>query len=66
MVKKKNILSKIVIPTKSKKKSKLKKILRKTKVSYKVPEYKKESIFEDPNRFFKNELEETKRSMFFK
>jgi len=66
MVKKKNILSKIVIPTKSKKKSKLKKILRKTKVSYKIPEYKKESIFEDPNRFFKDEFNEEKRSMFFK
>ena len=40
-------------------------ILKDKQVELKIPEYKAPSILNDPNRFFKSELEETKKSMFF-
>jgi len=43
---------------------KTRKILKKGQMTVHIPERKVESIFNDPNRFFKNELEETKKSMF--
>lgn len=53
----------------SKKKNKglinLKKILKKEQASLTIPDYKPESVLGDRNRFFKEEMEETKRSMFF-
>ena len=39
-------------------------ILKKGKMSVHIPEFKAPSILGDTNRFFKNEWEETKRSMF--
>jgi len=58
---------------------KLKKVLKKPVVSKRVlkkeqatvsmgnfnKNYRSESVLGDPNRFFKDEMEETKRSMFF-
>jgi len=41
-----------------------KRILKKGQMTVHIPERKVESIFNDPNRFFKNEWEETKKSMF--
>jgi len=55
--------------------SKLNKLAR-TKLSYKkgkadratltIPEYKAESAWDEPSRFFKSEMEATKKSLFFK
>jgi len=39
-------------------------ILKKDKMSVHIPEFKAPSILGEPNQFFKNEWEETKRSMF--
>ena len=36
------------------------------KMSVTIKDYKAENIFDDPNRFFKSEWEETKRSLFFR
>ena len=41
-----------------------KRIMKKGQMTIHIPERKVESIFNDPNRFFKNEWEETKKSMF--
>ena len=41
-----------------------KRILKKGKMSVHIPEFKAPSILGDTNKFFKNEWEETKRSMF--
>jgi len=30
-----------------------------------IPDYKAPSILKDPNRFFKDAMEETKKSLFF-
>jgi len=43
---------------------KAKEIMKKGKMSVHIPEFKAPSILGEPNQFFKNELEETKRSMF--
>ena len=40
--------------------------IRKQQVSLTLPDIKKEKKWEEPNRFFKSELEETKRSMFLR
>lgn len=77
MVKGKEVLAKDSLNEKSKKKEKKKKFNLKglsKKLSYKkspaskttltIKDYKAESIWDDPNRFFKSEMEETKRSMF--
>ena len=50
----------------SKKESKLKfkNVMKASKVEIKLKPYKAESSWDDPQRFFKNEMEETKRSMF--
>jgi hypothetical protein len=45
---------------------KLKKVLKENKATVTIKEYDAPSVLNDPNRFFKNELEETKRSLFFK
>ena len=42
----------------------LRKLDKGTKMSVKIQEFKEPSILGNPNRFFKDELEETKRSMF--
>jgi hypothetical protein len=38
---------------------------KKEPVSLEMKYYKAEKIFEDPNRFFKGEMEAAKKSMFF-
>ena len=48
----------------AKTKMKSRRVMKKSSVDIKIPAYKAESSWDDPNRFFKNELEETKRSMF--
>ena len=48
-----------------KKKVKSKRILRKTRATVRIPEYKAPSVLGDPNRFFKNEMEDAGNSMFF-
>lgn len=47
-----------------KKKVTSRRILNKGQMSVKIPEYNAPSVLGDTNRFFKNEWEETKRSMF--
>jgi hypothetical protein len=42
-----------------------KSILKKSQATVRIPDYKAPSVLGDPNRFFKKEFEETKRSMFF-
>lgn len=42
-----------------------KSILKISKATLTLPNYKAPSILNDPNRFFKNEMEETKKSLFF-
>jgi hypothetical protein len=42
-----------------------KRVLRPSKMTVKIDEPEIESIFDDPNRFFKGEIEEAKRTMFF-
>lgn len=49
----------------AKKLSKPKQILKKERASLTIPDYKAPSVLGDPNRFFKSEMEETKKSMFF-
>lgn len=44
---------------------KVKDILRKNKMSVKIEEVKAPSVLGDENRFFKGEMEATKKSMFF-
>lgn len=53
--------------TKKKKTKKIsvKKILKQTQTTVNIPKFKAPSILGDPNRFFKHEMEETKKSMFF-
>ena len=52
--------------TLSKKVKKPKKVFKKQgQVTYKMPSRKIESTWEDPNRFFKGEMEDAKTSMFF-
>ena len=43
-----------------------KKILRKGQVVYHVPKHEETSVLNDPNRFFKDEMEEAKKALFFK
>ena len=43
-----------------------KKILKKTKTEVRIPEYKTPSVLGEPNRFFKDEWENTKKEMFLK
>lgn len=40
-------------------------VIKNSKVTVRIPEYQAPSILGDPNRFFKNEWEETKKSLFF-
>ena len=47
-----------------KKKMILKRILKKGQMTVKIPEFKAPSILGDQNRFFKDEFEKEKRSMF--
>lgn len=48
----------------SKQKVKSKNIMSRKKMSVHIPEYKAPSVLGDPNRFFKNELEQERRNMF--
>ena len=41
------------------------KVLKKSKLTVRIPEYKAPSILGDKNRFFNSEWEETKKSLFF-
>jgi len=47
-----------------KKRMVLKRILKKGQMTVKIPEFKAPSILGDQNRFFKDEFEKEKRSMF--
>jgi hypothetical protein len=47
-----------------KKKIPSKRILKKDQASVTIKDYKAPDILSDPNRFFKEEFEETKRSLF--
>jgi len=49
-----------------KKKVVSKKILKPSNIRVRIKEYKAPSVLSDPNRFFKNEWEETKKELFFK
>jgi hypothetical protein len=40
-------------------------VFKKNNMQVHIPERKVESVLNDPNRFFKNELSQTKRSLFF-
>jgi len=42
-----------------------KKFLKRPKLTVKIPEYKPHSILGETNKFFKNEWEESKKTMFF-
>lgn len=64
--KKKKSKEKGIMKSLSKKVTPSKRILKKGQMTVKIPEYKAPSILGDPNRFFKNEWEETKKSMFLK
>jgi len=44
----------------------VKRIVKPSRISYKIPEVKTEGVLEDPNRFFKDEYEKEKRSLFMK
>jgi len=48
----------------SKKKIVSKRILKKGQMVVKIPEFKAPSVLGEPNRFFKDEFEKEKRSMF--
>jgi len=48
------------------KKLKVNKILKKSKSSLTIKKYEPTSILSDPNRFFKEEMEETKNAIFFR
>lgn len=48
------------------KKVESKRVLKKSKVTLHLKQKEIPSILSDPNRFFKDELEETKRSMFLR
>jgi hypothetical protein len=54
------------IMKKLEKKLTLKKILKKSKPTLKIETKEVSSILNDPNRFFKDEMEEIGKSMFFK
>lgn len=41
------------------------KILKKNNMTVRIPEYKAPSVLGDPNRFFKDELSQERRNMFF-
>lgn len=43
-----------------------KRTMAKRDVSVNMPDYKAENVFDDPQRFFKREMEEVKKTMFFK
>lgn len=64
MVKKKTLLSKLEINPN--KKISNKKIIKSEKPTLKIKHKEVESTLGDMNRFFKGEMEETKKSMFFK
>jgi len=49
-----------------KKKSLVKKILKKTQPTLTLKKKEVPSVLNDPNRFFKDEMEEVKKTMFFK
>ena len=49
-----------------KKEKKLKRIIKKSEVTLYLPKKEYPSILSDPNRFFKDEVEEAKQAMFFK
>lgn len=57
---KKSILSKTL-----KQKLQSKSILKKSKKSVTIPDYKAPSVLGDENRFFKGTMEQTKKEMFF-
>ena len=48
----------------SKKKLKKRTILKKSKATVNIPDYKAPSVLGDPNRFFKAEFDEAKRSAY--
>jgi hypothetical protein len=56
---KKYIISKLSNPLKSRR------ILKPSKATLTIKNYQAPDILSDPNRFFKKEMEETKRSLFF-
>lgn len=58
-------VSKSLKKIKLERKVKSRRVLKKGKMITKIPDYKAPSILKDPNRFFKKEMEETKKSMFF-
>lgn len=58
----KNISSALAKSAKTKMKSR--RVMKKSSVDVRISDYKAPSILGDPNRFFKDELEETKKSMF--
>ncbi len=49
-----------------KKKSILKRLVKKSQVTLHISNKEVPSILGDPNRFFKDELEEVKQTLFFK
>ena len=59
----KNIAKKITF--KEKKKTQAKSVLKSKRMSVEIKDYKAPSILKDPNRFFKDTMEETKKSLFF-
>jgi len=48
-----------------KKKVVSRRVIKPSKATLILKDKQEEGVFEDPNRFFKREMEETKRSMFF-
>jgi hypothetical protein len=48
-----------------KQKVKSKSVLKSKRMTTRIPDYKSPSILKDPNRFFKDTMEETKKSLFF-
>lgn len=68
--KKKAILNKIgdkIIPSKEalSKRIKRKKVLKPNKLTYALPKREEYSVLGEPNRFFKAEMEEVRRNLFF-
>jgi methyl coenzyme M reductase beta subunit len=59
----KNISKKITF--KEKKKTQAKSVLKGKRMTTRLPDYKAPSILNDPNRFFKDTMEETKKSLYF-
>lgn len=49
----------------SKQKVVSKRVLKPSQMTATIPNYKAPSVLGDPNRFFKNELEEVKKNLFF-